>query len=74
MRKEREMYERYAKLRADKGVSDADVSRNTGIGKATLSHWKRGDYTPKVESIIKLADYFDVSLDYFYRDRCAKKA
>ena len=69
------MYERYLKLRTDKGVSDADVSRDTGVDKATLSHWKRGDYTPKVQSIIKLADYFDVSLDYFYREqRCAKKA
>lgn len=69
------MYEKYQKLRNDKGVSDSEVSRNTGIDKATLSHWKKGDYTPKVESIIKIADYFDVSLDYFYREqRCAKKA
>lgn len=68
------MYERYLKLRTEKGVSDADVARNAGVDKTTLSHWKKGDYTPKVESIIKIADYFDVSLDYFYRERWTKKA
>ena len=70
----REVYERYAKLRTEKGVSDAEVARNAGVDKTTLSHWKKGDYTPKVESIIKIADYFDVSLDYFYRERWTKKA
>ena len=55
-------------------MSDADVARNAGVDKTTLSHWKKGDYTPKVESIIKIADYFDVSLDYFYRERWTKKA
>ncbi len=70
-----EMYEKYMKLRDSKGVSDYEVCKNTGIDKATLSRWKHGYYKPKVESIIKIADYFDVSLDYFYREqRCAKKA
>ena len=74
LRKGEEMYDKYRKLRDSKGVTDYEVWKNTGIDKATLSRWKHGNYTPKVENIIKIADYFDVSLDYFYRERCAKKA
>jgi len=58
------MYEIYCKLRDLKGVKDADVVRGTGITKSTFSSWKNGTYSPKKEKLQKLADYFNVSLDY----------
>lgn len=39
------------------------VSKETGISKATLSAWKKGDYTPKLDKLQKIADYFKVSID-----------
>lgn len=35
------MYEKYAKLRDEKGLSDMDVARETSIPPTTLYDWKR---------------------------------
>lgn len=56
-------YERYEGLRSQKAVSNYQVSKETGISQATLSEWKKGDYTPKLDKLKKLADYFGVSLE-----------
>lgn len=60
------MYEKYEKLRKQKNVSNAEVSRQTGVDRTSFTHWKNGRYTPKAESIQKIADYFGVPLSYFY--------
>lgn len=59
------MYEKYAKLRDSKGVSDYKVAKDCGFGRATLSEWKKGVYTPKIDKLKKLAKYFNVPIDYF---------
>lgn len=58
------MYKIYCKLRDDKGVKDAVVSRETGITKSTFSDWKNGRSEPKADKLQKIADYFGVSLEY----------
>lgn len=58
------MYEIYEKLLEEFGVSTADVSRATGIGKSTFSAWKNGEYVPKQDKRQKIANFFGVSLDY----------
>ena len=58
------MYAVYCKLRDFRGVKDADVVRATGITKSTFSDWKSGRSEPKKEKLQKIADFFDVSLDY----------
>ena len=40
------------------------VALCTGIHPSLLSKWERGICTPKIESLIKLANYFNCSLDY----------
>ena len=59
------MYEKYAKLREEKGVTDYEVSKNTGVSTATLTSWKQGKYTPKLGKITQIADYFGVGVEYF---------
>ena len=61
------MYAKYAALRDAKGLKDADVSRATGVSQITLSAWKRGKNTPKIEKLIKLADFFGITLDELAR-------
>lgn len=61
------MYAKYAELRDKKNVRDADVARATGIVQSTFTDWKKGESTPKLEKLIKIADYFGVSLDEFVR-------
>lgn len=58
------MYEIYCQLRDKKGVKDADIAKCTDITKSTFSDWKTGRSTPKNDKLQKIADYFEVSLDY----------
>jgi transcriptional regulator with XRE-family HTH domain len=44
------------------------VSKDTGISTATLSNWKNGAYVPKVDKLMILAKYFDVSIEYFLEE------
>lgn len=59
------MYDRYAKLRDSRNITDYKVAQDTGIAASTLSDWKNGLYVPKLNKLITLAEYFGVSLDYF---------
>lgn len=61
------MYKRYVELRDKKGVTDYKVSEETGITKSTFSDWKNGRSTPKVDKLLKLANYFGVSIEYFLK-------
>ena len=62
-----EMYTKYAELRDKKGLRDADVAKATGISQTVFTDWKNGKSSPKVDKIIKIADFFEVSLDEFVR-------
>ena len=57
------MYAIYERLRDDKGVTDYRVAAETGISRSTLSEWKRGKYEPKVDKLIRIANYFGISVE-----------
>lgn len=57
------MYEDYAALRDARAMTDADVERETGVRRQTLSDWKAGRYTPKVDKLAKIAKLFHVPLE-----------
>lgn len=57
------MYKNYAALRDERGITDYRVAMDTGISTATLSSWKYGNYTPKVDKLLILAKYFGVSVE-----------
>lgn len=56
------MYEKYAKLRDERGYTDYRVSKETGIPSATLTSWKRGIYKPKVDKLMLIARLFCVDI------------
>lgn len=58
------MYEIFAELLRKKGVKAAAVSKATGIHPSTFSDWKSGKSRPKQEKLIKIAAYFNVTVDY----------
>nr|DAG79994.1 MAG TPA: Repressor protein CI [Caudoviricetes sp.] len=62
------MYEKYVKLRDEKGVTDYRVSEDTKITKSTFSDWKSGRSNPKIDKLKLLADYFGVSIEYFLEE------
>ncbi len=59
------MYEKLQALLDKTNKTAYQVAQETGISTATLSNWKNGNYVPKVDKIKILADYFDVSIEYF---------
>lgn len=59
------MYTTYVELRDAKGVTDADVSKATGIYPSTFTDWKQGTSEPKLKKLVKLAEYFGVPLETF---------
>lgn len=61
-------YQKYEQLKTSRGLTDYRVGVETGISRTTLSEWKAGRYTPKVDKLKKLADYFDVSVEYFLKE------
>lgn len=62
------MYEKYCALRDAKGVKDAHVAKETGIGQSTFTDWKNRRSVPKQDKLQRIADYFDVPLEYFTSD------
>lgn len=52
------------KLRAEKKLSLQKLSDLTGISKSMLGHLETGQRTGTIEVLTKLADFYNVSLDY----------
>lgn len=61
------MYARYVKLRNARGLRDTDVAKALNIPQATFSEWKRGKSVPKVPKLLKIADFFGITLDELVR-------
>ena len=58
------MYEIFADLLKQHGITAYRVAKDTGITTATLTDWKKGRSTPKADKLQKIAAYFGVSVDY----------
>lgn len=58
------MYEIFAKLLEEKGVTAYQVYKATGVAQSSLSDWKNGKSKPKYDKMQKIADYFGVTIDY----------
>ncbi len=62
------MYKKFQELLDKTNKTAYKVAKDTGISTATLSSWKNGNYRPKLEKLQVLADYFNVSIEYFLND------
>lgn len=58
------MYEIFLKLLEEKGLNSNQVSKATGISTSTFTDWKKGRSKPNQKNMLKIAEYFGVSLDY----------
>jgi transcriptional regulator with XRE-family HTH domain len=55
---------RIRQLREQLGLRQIDVSEKTGIDQKTLSNYETGKTNPDSYSLIMLANFFNVSIDY----------
>ena len=51
-------------LRRAKNVGQAELAKTIGVSKGIISLWENGLRSPTLPSLIALAKYFEVSLDY----------
>ena len=58
------MYKIFEELCKKNGVTPYKVGKETKIATSTLSDWKSGKSNPKQDKLAKIADYFNVSVDY----------
>lgn len=63
------LYEKFEQLLQEKGVTAYSVSKETGVATSTLTEWKKGTYTPKVDKLMLIAAFFNVPVDYFLNDK-----
>ncbi|MBB6735235.1 helix-turn-helix domain-containing protein [Cohnella zeiphila] len=58
------MGERLRELRLKRNISQEEVARHIGITRSAYSHYEINNRQPVYETLMKLAAFFDVSLDY----------
>jgi repressor LexA len=51
-------------LRAEKGISQNELAKALGLTQQAISAYENGLREPDLETLQKIADFFDVSLDY----------
>lgn len=56
------LYELYVRLCNDKGITPSAAATEIGLSKSLVSRWKKGS-TPSDATVIKIADYFGLSLE-----------
>ena len=52
------------KLREEEGLTQKELAEKMEVAKATIYFYEQGKVSPSVEMLIKLADYFNCSIDY----------
>ncbi len=58
------MYQRIKDLREDKDKTQAEIAEIFGMQTTQYRRYESGEREPKLNFIIQLADYYDVSIDY----------
>lgn len=51
-------------LRKQKQISQLKLAMDLNMNQNSISRYETGEYQADYETLIKLADYFDVSIDY----------
>lgn len=49
------------------GITLAELERKTGLGNGVIARWASSN--PRLDSLMKVADYFGVTMDELLRDR-----
>lgn len=56
--------QRLRMLRTEKNMTQEELGKLMNVGKASVSLYEKNERTPDQQTLMKTADYFDVSVDY----------
>ena len=52
------------KLRTEHNLAQKDLAEKLNVEAYTVSDWEQGRCEPSIDMLIKIADYFGVTIDY----------
>ena len=52
------------KIREKKGISQTTLAKDLNLVKSTICQYEKGNRYPDIDMLVKLADYFNTSIDY----------
>ena len=55
---------RMKEIRQSKGISQVRMAMDLNMAQNTISRYETGEREPGITELIKIADYFHVSIDY----------
>jgi transcriptional regulator with XRE-family HTH domain len=55
---------RLAELRAKMGISQYELAQRLHFSRGQIANYEQGTREPDFQTLVKIADFFDVSLDY----------
>ena len=59
------MYKKFEELLVKSNKTIYRVAKDLNMASSTFYDWKSGVSTPKLDKLIKIAEYFGVSIEYF---------
>ena len=51
-------------LRIEKGLSQREIGKILGVCNQTISFWENASREPDLDSLVEVAKFFEVSVDY----------
>lgn len=61
---ENKFKENIKQLRIEKGLGQTELASHLGVSKGIISLWENGLREPSMSSLILLASFFEVSIDF----------
>ena len=58
------IYERIKKLREKQGYTQTELAKMLGVTRSCVNAWEMGISVPSTQSLVQLAQIFDMSTDY----------
>ena len=55
---------RIKELRKSAKLSQEELAEKFGVERATISRWENQKHDPSIADLVRLADYFNVTVDY----------
>lgn len=65
-------WSKFSSLCAQRGMSPNAVARELKIPSGSITAWKSGS-EPRNKTVVKIAEYFEVSVDFFVGNRVEQK-
>ena len=65
--------EKIRELRRKGGLSQEELAEKLNVSRQAVSKWETGAAVPTTETLVQLADFFEVSLDFLLRDNAVSQ-